>query len=343
VSMSARASARADTHASARADSHESARADELTYRPVRPTEIEACAGIWRTAINDYIARLGQDEIPPEMNPIVRLFTHLQATDPGRFVVATEPAGNTDGGERVVAFALAIRRERIWYLSMLFVLPELQGAGVGRQLLAHVLPDDDGVARATATDSAQPISNALYATYGIVPRMPLLNLSGLPQRPEAFGALPSGVVPVAFDTIAAGPPDGPGHRRLTAAVDALDRELLGAAHPMDHRFLRMESRHGWLYHGPDGAPLGYGYAGEAGRLGPVAVRDESLLAPVLGHLTSVVVPRGAFATWIGGAADRAVVALLGAGFRLDQFPILLCWDRPFADFSRYLPISPGLI
>ncbi len=320
------------------------ARAEGLTYRPVRPDEIEACAAIWRTAINDYVVRLGQGEIPSEMNPITRLYTHLRSTDPQRFVVATQPVSAGGGpDERVVAFASAILRERLWYLSMLFVLPELQGAGVGRQLLARVLPDGDGIARATATDSAQPISNALYATYGIAPRMPLLNLSGLPVRPEAFGALPSGIVPVAFDAIAAGPPDGPGHRRLTAAVDALDRELLGAAHPMDHRFLRTENRHGWLYHGPDGAPLGYGYAGEAGRLGPVAVRDEALLAPILGHLTSVVAPRGAFASWIGGAADRALVAMLEAGFRLDQFPVLLCWDRPFADFSRYLPISPGLI
>ncbi len=321
---------------------------DGLTYRPVRPDEIGACAAIWRTAINDYVVHLGQAEIPSEMNPIIRLFTHLRSTDPERFIVATRPdpgpteASATDAAEEIVGFASAVSRERLWYLSMLFVLPGHQGAGLGRELLAHVLPADDGVARATATDSAQPIANALYASCGMAPRMPLLNLSGLPDRPEAFGALPSGVVPVAFDTLAAGPPDGPGHRALTAAVDDLDREVLGASHPMDHRFLRSESRSGWLYHGPDGLPLGYGYAGEAGRLGPVAVRDESLLAPILGHLTSVVVPRGAFATWIGGAADRALVATLGAGFRLDRFPVLLCWDRPFADFARYLPISPGL-
>jgi GNAT superfamily N-acetyltransferase len=325
------------------------ARADQLTYRPARDDEMETCAGIWRTSINDYTIRLGQGEIPPELNPLVRLFTHLRATDPERFIVATlpEPLATTHPDDpspgRVVAFAAAVSRERIWYLSMLFVLPELQGAGVGRRLLARVLPDDPDVARATATDSAQPISNALYATYGIVPRMPLLNLSGLPERPGSFGALPSGVVPTSFDTLAAGPPGGEGHRRLTETVDALDRELLGASHPVDHRFLRSESRWGWLYHGPDGSPLGYGYAGEAGRLGPIAVRDETLLGPVLGHLTSAVAPRGAFATWVPGAADRAVVALLGAGFRLDRFPVLVCWDRPFADFSRYLPISPGLL
>jgi hypothetical protein len=199
------------------------------------------------------------------------------------------------------------------------------------------------MARATATDSAQPIANALYALFDIVPRMPLLSLTGLPHRPDEFGELPSGIVPLAFDELAAGPPDGLGHRMLVEAIDGLDRDLLGVAHPLEHRFLRSESRHGWLYRGPDGLPIGYGYAGEAGRLGPVAVRDAALLAPVIGHLTTAVVPRGAFAMWVGGAADRALVPALKAGFRLDQFPVLVCWDRPFADFSRYLPISPGLL
>jgi GNAT superfamily N-acetyltransferase len=308
-----------------------------LVYRPARPDEMAACGGIWRDAINGYIGRLGQGEIPPEINPVTRLFVHLQSTDPERFIVAITP-----DDERVVAFASAIVRERLWHLSMLFILPRYQGAGVGRELLARVLPADEGMVRATATDSAQPISNALYAMYGIAPRMPLFSLTGLPDRPEAFGPLPSGIVPVAFDEIAAAP-GGPGHRGLVDAVDALDRELLGVAHPVDHRFLRSESRRGWLYHGPDGAPVGYGYAGEAGRVGPIAVRDADLLAPVLGHLMTAVVPRGAFAVWIGGAADRALGPALRAGFRLDQFPVLLCWDRPFADFSRYLPISPGLL
>ena len=193
---------------------------------------------------------------------------------------------------------------------------------------------------ATATDSAQPISNALYASYGMVPRIPLLNLIGLPG-PNAFEPLPSGVTAVAFEAIAGAGPDG--HRDLADTVDELDREVLGVAHPIDHRYLRSESRTGWLYRGPDGHALGYGYATEAGRVGPVAVRDAALVVPVLGHLTSAIEPRGAFALWLPGNADRAVVAALRAGFRLDQFPVLLCWDRPFADFGRYLPISPGLL
>ncbi|MFL5709180.1 MAG: GNAT family N-acetyltransferase [Chloroflexota bacterium] len=310
-----------------------------LTVRPARPEDVAACAAIWRISINDYTSRLGQPEIPMELGPITRLYTHLQISDGDRFLVAERPGEHPE----IVAFTAATVRDRLWYLSMLFVLPEFQGSGLGRELLERILPSDADIVRGVATDSAQPISNALYARYGMVPRMPLLSLTGLPQRPEAFGDLPSGVVPLAFEEIAGGSTDGQGHRLLTEAVDQLDAELAGASHPVDHRFLRTESRRGWLYRGPDGSPIGYGYAGEAGRVGPVAVRDSALLGPVLGHLTSAVQPRGAFAMWVPGFAGEAVVTALAAGFRLDPFPVLLCWDRPFADFSRYLPISPGLV
>ena len=314
------------------------------TFRPVRTDELAACAEIWRHGINDYVGRLNQPEVPPETAPIVRLYGHLQSTDPERFVAAVVPDGAQPDGERIVAFAAAVVRERLWYLSMLFVLPGYQRAGLGRSLLARVAPAVDAATiRATATDSAQPIANALYASLGIVPRVPLLNLIGLPERGGVFGELPSGVHATAFEEIASGPPGGDGHRGLVDDIDALDRDTLGVAHPMDHRFLRQEGRRGWLYHGPDGRPVAYGYAGESGRVGPVAVLDEALMAPVLGHLTSAVTPRGAFALWLPGTADRAVVPALQAGFRLDQFPVLLCWDRPFADLSRYLPISPGLL
>jgi GNAT superfamily N-acetyltransferase len=311
---------------------------DALRYRPVRPDELDACAEVWRVSINDYTRRLNQPDMEVAVAPLIRLYGHLRDTDPDRFVVAVQTDRAAGGAERVVGFASAIVRERLWFLSMCFVLPGLQGAGVGRALLDQVgPPDGDDIVRATGTDSAQPISNALYASLGIVPRVPLLNLIGLPERNEAFGPLPSGVMAVPFERLAA-----EDHGRLSATVDALDRATLGVSHPVDHRWLRLESRRGWLYHGPDGAPLAYGYAGEAGRLGPVASHDPDLVAPILGHLTREVIPRGAFAAWLPGSADQAVVSALRAGFRLEAFPVLLCWDRPFADLSRYLPISPGL-
>jgi hypothetical protein len=38
-----------------------------------------------------------------------------------------------------------------------------------------------------------------------------------------------------------------------------------------------------------------------------------------------------------------MVALLRAGLRIEGFPALVCWTRPFADFERYLPASLALL
>jgi GNAT superfamily N-acetyltransferase len=302
-----------------------------LRVRRAGPADLPACARIWREGINAYLRQLNQREIPDDLAAITRLHTHLLATDPETFLVAVRD-------ETVVAFGAATQRDDVWFLSMLFVTPGEQGAGVGRALLEQIIPADGDPALGTATDSQQPISNALYAAYGIVPRMPLLSFVGRPTGPDPFGALPAGVRAVPFEEMAA----GQGHGELAAAIDELDREIAGFAHPQDHQFLRLEGRRGFLFR--EGAKaLGYGYAGESGRVGPIAVRDEALLAPVLGYVLTTVEPRGASALWVPGLADRAVVPLLRAGFRLDQFPVLVCWTRPFADFRRYVPISPGLL
>lgn len=315
---------------------------ESLHYRPVAEEELEACAHVWRHAIDDYIGRIGQPALPEDVAPLVRLYRHLRATDPDRFVAAVRDGPE---GDDIVGFGAAVVRERLWYLSMLFVLPGRQGAGVGRALLDRIGPRaGDGVTcRSTATDSAQPISNALYGSMGIVPRLPLLNLVGTPSSPHAFGGLPAGIRPVAFDELAGGPPGGDGHRRLVEAVDDLDREVLGVAHPLDHRWLRVEGRRGFLFIGPDGHVAGYGYGSDVGRIGPVGVRDPALLAPIVGYLLDAIQPRGAHALWLPGSADQVVVAALASGLRLEPFPILLCWDAPFADWTRYLPISPGLL
>jgi GNAT superfamily N-acetyltransferase len=312
-----------------------------VQVRPATAADIPTCAEIWRESINEYKRRLNQPEIPDDLGRIIRLHQHLFATDPERFVVA-------EGLERIVGFAAAVMRERLWFLSMCFVRPAEQGHGLGRRLLEAILPNADPasdarVILATSTDSAQPISNALYSLYGIVPRLPLLSVAGYLTHPETLPDLPPGMIALPFETIAAGPPGGGGHVELTAAVGALDRELLGVEHPQDHRFLRLEGRHGFLYRDAIGVSQGYGYTWGTGRVGPVAVRDEALIGPVLGHLLRAVPARGAQAVWVPGAAGSAVGTLLRAGFRFEDFPILLSWNRPFADFERYLPISPGLL
>jgi len=316
-------------------------RSDGLVVRPARDDELPDCSDVWRAGLDGYGPRVGRPPLISSPGPILALLGHLRRTDPGRFLVAVRP--EPDGSERVVAFASASRREDVWFLGMLFVHPDEQARGLGRELLEAVLPVDRATAAlATCTDAAQPISSALYARYGIVPRVPVLELVGRPG-PGRPASLPDGVRAVPFELLAAGPADGPAGRHLAAAIGSLDRATLGYAHPEDHVYLAETGRLGHLYEARGGRVVGYGYVSPVGRIGPVAVEDEALLPGVLGHLLGAVEPAGAFSAWVPGAAGAAVTALLDAGLRLEDFPALLCWDRPFADFSRYLPITLAIL
>ena len=301
-----------------------------ITVRPATEADLPETNRLWRESIDAYLAPMGFPPLPTDNPGLRRLHTHTLATDPGRFLVAER-----DGG-RVVAFGSAVERGNLWFLSMLFVDPKEQARGLGRELLNGLLPArPERHLLGTCTDSAQPISNGLYASFGIVPRMPLYNYVGRPRPGFEWTPLPAGVT-------AERVPD-PAAFRDSDELATLDRSLLGFTHPEDHRFVQEEPRHCFAYRNADGSLAGYGYAGEVGRVGPVAVTFPELLSPVIGHLLAAVEPRGASSIWIPGAAGDAVATAIRAGFRFDGFPILACWSAPYADFTRYVPTSPGLI
>jgi GNAT superfamily N-acetyltransferase len=306
----------------------------EMSVRQGVAADLPECNRIWREGIDAYLLPMGFPRLPADNPGLRRLHAHTLATDPTRFLVAERE--ERFGRQRIVAFGSAVERDALWFLSMLFVEPGQQGRGLGRALLARMLPEPlDGRVLATCTDSAQPISNGLYASLGIVPRIPLFNLVGRPRARSRWPALPDGI---AAEQIT----DDDAWRR-DREVLALDRELLGFAHPQDHAFVLEEPRRAFAYRTRDGRLAGYGYAGDVGRMGPIAVREPDLLAPVLGHLLDAVVPRGASSVWLPGDAGEAIAAAIRCGLRIDGFPILAGWSRPFADFTRYVPTSPGLI
>ena len=305
-----------------------------ISFRAGTERDLPECNRIWREGIDAYLRPMGQPPLPTDNPSLRRLHAHTLATDPARFVVA-ERRGRS-GLKRVVAFGSAVERGDLWFLSMLFVEPGEQARGVGRALLAEILPAPlDGRVLATCTDSAQPISNGLYASFGIVPRMPLFNLIGRPAPDASWPGLPDGITVqrvADYEAWAADP-----------EVQALDRSVLGFAHPEDHLFVLGEPRRGFAYRTADGRLAGYGYAGDVGRVGPIGVERAELLAPVLGHLLHTVEPRGASSVWLPGDAGQSIGVAIRAGLRIEGFPILAGWSRPFADFTRYVPTSPGLI
>jgi GNAT superfamily N-acetyltransferase len=305
-----------------------------ISFRAGSERDLPECNRIWREGIDAYLLPMGFPPLPTDNAGLRRLHAHTLATDPARFVVAERRSRG--GGKRVVAFGSAVERGDVWFLSMLFVEPKEQARGVGRALLAEILPARlNGRVLATCTDSAQPVSNGLYASLGIVPRMPLFNLIGRPAPDAPWPILPEDL---SVERVADG-------EAWTAdpEVHALDRALLGFAHPEDHAFVLGEPRRGFAYRTGNGRLAAYGYAGDVGRVGPIAVTSPELLTPVLGHLLRTVEPRGASSVWLPGDAGDAIRVAIRAGLRIEGFPILAGWSRPFADFSRYVPTSPGLM
>jgi GNAT superfamily N-acetyltransferase len=308
--------------------------AASLTYRPATSADLDACAQIWRIAINDYLPQTGQPDMPDDVSGVRHLYDHLIATDPERFWVATTPDG------QVVAFTAATLRDHVWFLSMLFVLPEYQRARVGQELLSRTMPAaGSSTTIAVGSDSAYPPSNGLYARLGMPARTPIWAVVGRPKpdwRPPRFGD-GTAITPIAPD------PEGNVEADLQDELDALDRETFGFARSSEHRYVRRDGRRGFTYRESAGGLLGYGYVATSGRIAPVAVRDAGLLGPVVGHLLTAYEPPGASAVWVTGHSDGAMAALLDAGLRLEGYPLLLGWSRPFADFARCMPVSPGLL
>jgi len=324
-----------------------------VTYRPGRDEDLDACTRLWKTAVEDYTTRLGQPQLPEELGPVRRLLAHCTATDPDRFWVATDAEG-------IAGFSSATVREGLWFLAMLFVRPTLQAHGVGQALMDRAQagrdvdpggpavpgpddPLDTGIHTwGMCTDAAQPISNALYAKRGMPPRIPAFRLVGEVRRWNALPVLPASLEALPFEAVSMQGPEGT--RRLAEVIDGIDRELIGSAHPEDHRFLRLDGRTGFLVRDRGtGRATGYAYGSGVGRLGPVAALDAGLLPTLIGVAVRDTPTLATVAMWVPGTADRALRTLLEAGLRIEGIPGLICWSRPSHPFERYLPISLAIV
>jgi GNAT superfamily N-acetyltransferase len=326
--------------------------------RPARIADVPACVEVFHRSWEALVASRREPVPPRNSPPLVRLFEHLVTTDPEGAWLAEATSG-------VVGFALAHRRADRWFLGFLFVLEGWQGRGVGRALLERALPDpSERRSLGVCVEAIQPVSTALYARYGMVPRLPLYLLSGslerrpLPTAPERLAATPFAALegPAEMGEAVEGSREGrlpggelPGgglRSSVLRLVGAVDRAVHGFERPLDHAFWRATGRVGLLFHVPGGGaddPVGYGYAQPSGRIGPVVVREPGLLAPALAELTAAVTVSDGWQVIVPGVAADALLPLLRAGMRIEGGPAVYAatWAGP--PFDRYLPMSHALI
>jgi len=286
-----------------------------ITYRQATPADLEACADVLYIADDELTARRGLPVTPRNPVPLVRLYAHMQSNFPDRFHVALDD-------KRIVGFSASTEYQEMVYLGFLFVLPETQASGLGRRLLE--LSMHDSSYRAVAIASYQPVSAALYAWYGMVPRIPIYMLTGAPRA-----GLPTLAPNLAIRKIP------------IAAATPLDVEVCGIRREIDHEWWESMGRRRFaLFDGTD--LLGYGYMQETGRLGPFVVRSGEHLLPFVGRLIAEAPEVEAWMINVPGAAAETFVGLLQAGFRLEGPPAVFCATELRVDHSRYLPASYAL-
>ncbi|MFW6689959.1 GNAT family N-acetyltransferase [Streptomyces sp. MAR4 CNX-425] len=180
---------------------------------------------------------------------------HLARTDPGGCWLALDDSGQPMGA------ALSTRREGTWGLALLVVVPEAQGKGVGRALLARTLAYGQGCLRGLICASRHPHAARAYRAAGFTLH-PAMRLRGTVDH--------AGLEPPTGAVVEG----GPGQRDL---MDSVDRRLRGGAHGPDHTELL---RHCRSIVADDLAGSGYAYLRD-GRVELLAATSRRIAARLL--------------------------------------------------------------
>ena len=292
---------------------------------------------------------------------------HLRSTANVSFWIAEDTP--LLGAPRVIGYARSLVRDTVWSLTEFFVLPGHHRQGIGRTLLEHCL--DDGVTAGADTRmvlaSQHPAADSLYVRKaGCFPRIPMLLLSGplvslckarqnFPPIEDTVLTVPGAVSGETGPRLCAEPlirtPE------VAAALDALDREIVGYARPQEHAY--WERTMG----GPDGTArlfrhstaqeegeiAGYAYIG-AHSSGPALARDPADQPRMLSHMTDVarallnddaLEPLDTLQQYwaIAGINETVLRWLLECGWQI-VFQYLFMSSRPFGRFDCYVCHNP---
>ena len=237
--------------------------------------------------------------------------SHLLGTDPDGAFVAER-----DG--RVIGAAQAMRRERLWCLSLLAVQGAAQSAGAGRALLAAALDYDDGTDAGLIVSSNDPRALALYARSGFTLR-PTLQATGpvdrrvLPPRPS--------------DVNTAGRDD------LEALAD-ISRSVRGAPHTTEIEYalgrgaavVQIEGR-------------GFAVAQPGHGVWLLVARDEPAASALLWAALEIAGDSERVVRWITAGQDWAIQIAVAAGLRLGSYGALAVRGEP-GPMRPFLPSSP---
>jgi GNAT superfamily N-acetyltransferase len=233
----------------------------------------------------------------------------------------TDPEGAflAELGGEIVGVAQAIRRERLWCLSLLAVHPRAQSSGAGRALMERALTyATDSTDIGLITSSSDPRALRLYALSGFA-LLPTLEVAGTLDR----AALPQ--------------PQGEVHaggREDFDSLAAISREVRGAPHTLELEFalgmgmqlLRVGDR-------------GFAVVWPGRGVWLLVARDDGAASQLLWAALAIAGTEHPSVRWITGEQQWAIEILVRAGLRLVPYGALCVRGQP-GPLRAYLPSGP---
>ena len=269
----------------------------DALVRPMRDEDLEAFGDLTATSYYEVETRTAQRAWPdPVRRPPGRNAAWVQRA---RAAIVTDPGGcwvaEVDG--EVVGGAVSRVRELMWILASFAVRPDLQGRGIGTELLAAAMHHGRGCLRGMFSASADPGAVRRYRLAGF-DLHPQMTVSGVVDR----SALP--VVERVRD----------GSATDIDLLNSIDRQTRGAAHLSDHELLLAQFRlvvsdhstgSGYAYVDTDGAPT---LLAATSRRTAATLMWEALASSPPGDEVSAhhITPVNAWALDVGLAARLAI-------------------------------------
>jgi GNAT superfamily N-acetyltransferase len=227
----------------------------DVTVRPLTADDVDESCGVQTRSFDDIDRRFGEEVGEPTRAGAARQrrrMEHFLEHDPGGAFLACVD-------DRPVGVALAMRRDGLWGLSLLAIEPDVQGRGIGRQLLTKALAYGDGTDAGVILSSRDPRALAAYADAGF----------DLHPQIAGVGTVDRRLLPPASTRVR---PVAPAD-----VADAVDRVVRGAARGSDHDRLA-EAGPSYVIDDHDGR--GYAYT-RKGFVAALAATDDGTATALL--------------------------------------------------------------
>jgi len=290
-------------------------------FRPAYESDLKAMYEVfYQNEIRDSPDLRPPRHIPPYMRHVLQTGTLSVAEQDGE----------------IIAFAGAITREKITFLTDLFVLPAHQSKQLGKTLLQSVLPQDHLIH--CTIGSPDPRALALYIRTGMRPQWPYIVL--VLERPaHKWEALP-------HIQIVEAAPDDP-------ALVHWDAQISGRKRPTDHSHWVHEQQAVPLWFQQEGQTIGYEYVRLAGTetlwypeayaLGPIGASTEDIATACVLAATDWALRQTQTVLLGVPGPHPCLTPLLARGFHIiDIETFLSSAQKPFFDPQCYVPSGGDL-